>query len=143
MTSGNLQPPPLVRPGVSHRNGDGRRRRWEYLATHVAELRAENRRTVLFVSTGDMIGAARCSRHCSTMNRRSFNRNWTHAVGNHEFDEGIQELLRMQRALSPIDGCLDGDGFTGARFRYLAANVINDQTADRCFRPSGFVILPA
>ncbi len=46
------------------------------------------------------------------------------AVGNHEFDEGIYELLRMQRGgCHPVDGCQDGDPFDGASFRYLAANV--------------------
>ena len=54
------------------------------------------------------------------------------SVGNHEFDEGYQELLRMQRG-----GCLDdgptaptgrtpapaGQGFDGADFHYLSANV--------------------
>jgi 5'-nucleotidase len=46
------------------------------------------------------------------------------AVGNHEFDEGIYELIRMQEGgCHPVDGCLDGDDFAGANFRYLAANV--------------------
>ena len=45
-------------------------------------------------------------------------------VGNHEFDEGLQELLRMQNGgCHPVDGCQDGDPFGGALFRYLAANV--------------------
>jgi 5'-nucleotidase len=47
------------------------------------------------------------------------------AVGNHEFDEGVDELLRMQEGgCHPVDGCLDGDGFEGADFRFLAANVV-------------------
>ena len=46
------------------------------------------------------------------------------SVGNHEFDEGVAELLRMQHGgCHPTDGCQDGDGFAGAEFRYLAANV--------------------
>ena len=49
------------------------------------------------------------------------------AVGNHEFDEGTTELLRMQNGgCHPVDGCLDGDGFDGADFQFLAANVVND-----------------
>ena len=52
------------------------------------------------------------------------------AVGNHEFDRGSSELLRMQRG-----GCLKYSArkpcalepFGGARFRFLAANVL---TAD-------------
>ena len=58
-------------------------------------------------------------------------------VGNHEFDEGITELLRMQygnrpgagyvpadpSGCHPVDGCGDGDNFKGADFQFLAANV--------------------
>lgn len=52
------------------------------------------------------------------------------SIGNHEFDEGVPELLRMQRGgCYPKDGCQDGDGFSGARFQYLSANVV--QTATR------------
>jgi 5'-nucleotidase len=50
------------------------------------------------------------------------------AVGNHEFDEGAAELQRMQRGgCHPVDGCLDGNGFGGADFRFLAANVVNER----------------
>ncbi|MGI5247468.1 bifunctional metallophosphatase/5'-nucleotidase [Dactylosporangium sp. CA-139066] len=48
------------------------------------------------------------------------------SVGNHEFDEGVTELYRMQfGGCHPTDGCQDGDGFAGAKFPYLAANVTN------------------
>ena len=46
------------------------------------------------------------------------------AVGNHEFDEGWRELLRMQGGgCHPVDGCSGTMPFGGARFQYLAANV--------------------
>ncbi len=46
------------------------------------------------------------------------------SVGNHEFDEGVKELLRMQYGgCHPVDGCQDGTPFDGADFQYLAANV--------------------
>lgn len=134
---GNLQPPAGSSGRVTTATGTVDAGGVEYLATHVAELRAENRRTV-FVSAGDMIGATPLlsalfhdEPSVEAFNRMKLDFN---AVGNHEFDEGIQELLRMQRGgCHPIDGCLDGDGFTGARFRYLAANVINDQTGRPLF----------
>ena len=51
------------------------------------------------------------------------------SVGNHEFDEGVDELLRMQYGgCHPTDGCQDGDGFAGAKFNYLAANVVDKRT---------------
>ena len=47
------------------------------------------------------------------------------SVGNHEFDRGQDELRRMQAGgCHPSDGCRDGDGFAGARFQYLSANVV-------------------
>ena len=46
-------------------------------------------------------------------------------VGNHEFDEGVDELLRMQNGgCHPVDGCQDGTPFFGSLFQYLAANVL-------------------
>jgi 5'-nucleotidase len=51
------------------------------------------------------------------------------SVGNHEFDEGVAELIRMQNGgCHPVDGCQDGDGFSGAEFSYLAANTIDNRT---------------
>jgi 5'-nucleotidase len=104
----------------------------EYLATHIENLRATNRRTIV-VSAGDMIGASPLlsalfhdEPSIEAFNEMGLDFN---AVGNHEFDEGVTELLRMQRGgCHPVDGCQDGDGFSGARFRYLAANVVNEQT---------------
>ena len=58
------------------------------------------------------------------------------AVGNHEFDEGSVELTRMQEGGShPVDGDLDGDGFAGADFQFLAANVVDESTGDPLFAP--------
>jgi 2',3'-cyclic-nucleotide 2'-phosphodiesterase (5'-nucleotidase family) len=51
------------------------------------------------------------------------------SVGNHEFDEGVAELKRLQfGGCHPTDGCQDGDGFAGAAFPILAANVTNKIT---------------
>jgi 5'-nucleotidase len=120
---GNLQPP----PGSSGRIGTGDAGGVEYLATQVNALRASNPNTV-FVSAGDMIGASPLisalfhdepSIEAFNLMGLDFN-----AVGNHEFDEGIYELIRMQEGgCHPVDGCLDGDDFAGAEFRFLAANV--------------------
>ena len=99
----------------------------EYLATHINNLRATNPNTVV-VSAGDMIGASPLlsalfhdepTIEAFNIIGLDFN-----AVGNHEFDEGVTELLRMQQGgCHPVDGCLDGDGFGGANFKFLAANV--------------------
>jgi 5'-nucleotidase len=109
----------------------------EYLAAHIQALRAQHPHTVV-VSAGDLIGA-------SPLISALFHGEPTieafnvigleyNAVGNHEFDEGAAELLRMQRGgCHPVDGCLDGDGFAGATFQFLAANVVRQDTATTLF----------
>jgi 5'-nucleotidase len=99
----------------------------EYLATHINNLRALNPNTVV-VSAGDLIGASPLlsalfhdEPTIEAFNLMGLDFN---AVGNHEFDEGVYELIRMQNGgCHPVDGCLDGDEFAGADFRFLAANV--------------------
>jgi 5'-nucleotidase len=84
------------------------------------------------VSAGDLIGASPLlsalfhdEPTIEAMNKIGLDLN---AVGNHEFDEGAAELQRMQRGgCHPVDGCLDGTGFGGARFDFLAANVANER----------------
>lgn len=111
----------------------------EYLATHIKALEATNKRTVV-VSAGDMIGASPLlsalfhdEPTIEAFNRMGLDFN---AVGNHEFDEGINELLRMQNGgCHPVDGCQDGTPFKGAKFTYLAANVVNERTGKTLFPP--------
>src|SRR5688500_2248998 len=108
----------------------------EFLATHVRALRATNPDNTLFVSAGDLIGATPLisalfhdEPTIEAFNLMGLDYN---GVGNHEFDEGVDELLRMQRGgCHPVDGCQDGDPFEGASFKFLAANVTykkNDRT---------------
>jgi 5'-nucleotidase len=123
----------------------------EYLATHLKQLRAaaaaKGEETVT-VAAGDLIGA-------SPLLSAAFHDEPTiealngmglevASVGNHEFDEGWHELLRMQTG-----GCLpDNDGqnnqnscpdpatpFTGANFKYLSANVFFENTQETLFAP--------
>ncbi len=102
-----------------------------YLASYVKNLSAQNPNTVK-VSAGDMIGASPIQSALfhdeptiQAFNLMGFDFS---AAGNHEFDEGWQELLRMQNGgCHPVDGCFTGAGippFTGAAFKYLTANVI-------------------
>lgn len=56
------------------------------------------------------------------------------AVGNHEFDEGMDELERMQNGgCHPVDGCNEGGEFDGASFRFLAANVAYEASGETVF----------
>jgi 5'-nucleotidase len=132
---GNLLPPggSSGRVGSTNAGGAG------YLATHVRMLEQTNRNSYV-VSAGDLIGASPLlsalfhdEPTIEAMNLIGLDLN---AVGNHEFDEGTTELLRMQQGgCHPTDGCLDGDGFAGADFRFLAANVVNSQTKEPLFAP--------
>ena len=111
----------------------------EYLATHVRQLRATNPNT-LFVSAGDLIGASpliSAAFHdeptIEAFNLMDLDYN---GVGNHEFDEGVAELLRMQNGgCHPVDGCFGGDGFAGATFQFLAANVTYKADGETIFPP--------
>jgi 5'-nucleotidase len=110
-----------------------------YLAALLEAERAKSRAagaTPITVAAGDLIGASpllSAAFHdeptIEAMNMMGLQ---VASVGNHEFDEGWRELLRMQDG-----GCLDdGDGengadscpggktFEGADFAYLGANVV-------------------
>ena len=72
----------------------------EYLATHVRRLSRRNPNT-LVVAAGDLVGASPLLSSLfhdeptiEAMNRIGLDLS---AVGNHEFDEGAAELLRLQR----------------------------------------------
>jgi 5'-nucleotidase len=134
---GNLAPPgTLTLPGGQRVPAGGA----EYLATHVKQLTANNPKRTLLVSAGDNIGASPLVSGLfhdePTVEALSKMGLDVSTVGNHEFDEGTDELLRMQNGgCHPVDGCQDGTGFAGARFRYLSANVVRDDTGRTLFPP--------
>jgi 5'-nucleotidase len=108
----------------------------EYLAYWVKKLRAEQAAVsdkVITVAAGDNVGASplvSAAFHdepaIEILNSLGLDLS---SVGNHEFDEGVTELRRLQfGGCHPVDGCQDGDGFAGAKFPYLAANVTDKQT---------------
>ena len=108
------------------------------LATNIAAAEAGVRNSI-FVSAGDLIGASPLisalfhdEPTIEVMNEIGLDIN---GVGNHEFDEGPAELLRMQNGGSHPDGDLDGDGFDGADFKFLAANVDRGRTQGRPSSP--------
>ena len=123
----------------------------EFLATHLKQMRAaaaaKGQQSVT-VAAGDLIGASpllSAAFHDEpTVEALSGMGLEIASVGNHEFDEGWHELLRMQTG-----GCLpDGDGqnnqnscpdpkkpFTGAKYKYLSANVFFENTQQTLFAP--------
>lgn len=118
----------------------------DQMAGVIAKYKAANPTTTV-VSAGDLIGATPLvsalfhdEPTIETMNRAGLEFN---AVGNHEFDEGKDELLRMQKG-----GCHPTDAnsckgasvgtpvpFEGAKFKFLAANVVRQSDGKTLFPP--------
>jgi 5'-nucleotidase len=135
---GNLEPPAGSAGTVTTLDPAGNQVRVpaggvEYLATHLREARKGHRNTVT-VGAGDLIGASpllSAAFHDEptilAMNQVGLE---VTSVGNHEFDEGRAELLRMQRGgCRADDGCYDPQRpFRGAAFPFLAANVLDERT---------------
>jgi 5'-nucleotidase len=131
---GALEPP----SGGGGRIGSADAGGAEYLAAHLARLKATNPNTMV-VSAGDNIGGTPLlsslfhdEASIEALNLAGLQLS---ALGNHELDEGWWELYRIQKGgCHPLDGCQDGSPFSGASFRYLAANVTLDpQQADPQF----------
>ena len=104
----------------------------EHMATLVSQLRDGHRNTI-FVAAGDLIGASpflsAMFHDEPTIEALSMMGLALSSVGNHEFDEGKDELLRMQHGgCHPVDKCQGPHPFTGAKFRYLAASTIEKST---------------
>ena len=113
---------------------------FSYLADDVKDLEATNPSRTLIVSAGDNIGgtplisaAFHDEPTIEALNQIGLD---VSAVGNHEFDEGVPELLRIQNGgCHPVDGCDTGHTYAGANFPFLAANVV--------YKDTGEPILPA
>jgi 5'-nucleotidase len=132
----------------------------EYFATHMKALGSGNADTYV-VGAGDMIGGTPLLSGLfhdePTIEFLNLIGVDTVGVGNHEFDEGLAELLRMQYGnrtnhdhsqiggaaytparpdgCHPVDGCQDGTPFMGSVFQYLAANVVKEGTDDAILPP--------
>ena len=139
--SGSVLVPDPDRPEGSRVSAGGA----AYLASLVHQLKSQNPRNTLVVAAGDMLGA-------SPLTSGLFHDEPTievldaigldiASVGNHEFDKGRLELLRLQHGgcfprtadgsagVVGSDTCMNKGSFNGARFQYLAANVIDQQSA--------------
>jgi 5'-nucleotidase len=119
-----------------------------YLAKAVKDRQARygSRQVTLFA--GDNIGASPLANGLFFEEPVTIATNLMHvdfgSVGNHEFDKGKDELLRIQKGgCRPVDGCTGApyrlvngrtsNVFPGADFRYLSANVIVDATGKTLF----------
>ena len=139
---GNLRPPPggirIFDPEDATKKITVSAGGAEHMATLVNQLR-EGHRNTIFVAAGDLIGASPFLSSMfhdePTIESLSMMGLALSAVGNHEFDEGKEELLRMQNGgCHPVDTCLGPHPFKGATFRYLAASTFE--------KSSGKTVLP-
>jgi 5'-nucleotidase len=130
---GNIEPPGAVTwsvAGEEHKDQLGGAAR---LGATLAQLRQGQANTIT-VAAGDLIGASPLvsayfldEPTIMALNRLGLG---LASVGNHEFDRGTVELKRVQQG-----GCEKNtlrepcrlDRFEGARFTYLAANVLDEQ----------------
>jgi 5'-nucleotidase len=111
----------------------------EQMATLVKQLR-EGQKNTIFVAAGDLIGASpflsAMFHDEPTVESLSLMGLALSSVGNHEFDEGKDELLRMQNGgCHPTDGCRGPHPFPGAKFHYLAASTIVKDTGKTVLPP--------
>jgi len=119
------------------------------LATLVEQLKSQNPGNTLLVAAGDMIGASPLVSSLfhdeptiDFLNQLGVQ---VSAVGNHEFDKGRSELLRLQNGgcypksadgktgVVGVDTCMRNGQFKGASFQYLGANVIDQATGKTLF----------
>lgn len=129
---GNLAVPENPNPGVPAGGG-------EYLSSLIKQLR-QGQKYSLTVAAGDLInaspflsGAFRDEPSVESLNAMGL---VVSSVGNHEFDDGVAELLRMQHGGCHADGCFFPDEpYAGADFQWLAANTVNDATGDTPLPP--------
>src|SRR5665213_3484459 len=138
---GNLRPPPggirIADPGDKSKKIVVPAGGVETMATVVKQLR-EGHANTIFVAAGDLIGASPLLSAMfhdePTIESLSMMGLGIASVGNHEFDEGKEELLRMQNGgCHPVDGCQGPHRFTGAKFHYLAASTIDKSTGKTLF----------
>ncbi|WP_455153284.1 bifunctional metallophosphatase/5'-nucleotidase [Bradyrhizobium cenepequi] len=111
----------------------------EHMATLVQQLR-EGHKNTIFVAAGDLIGASpflsAMFHDEPTIELLSMMGLEVASVGNHEFDEGMDELRRMQNGgCHPVDKCQGPHPFPGAKFHYLAASTFEKATGKTVFPP--------
>jgi 5'-nucleotidase len=122
-----------------------------YLAKAIEDRQLQYGDYQLTLFAGDNIGASPLANGLFHEEPITIASNLMHvdfaSVGNHEFDKGSAELLRIQEGGCHVDGCtgapyaLAGGGSTdvypGADFTYLSANVLVDATGQTLFPAFG------
>ncbi|MEV7543186.1 bifunctional metallophosphatase/5'-nucleotidase [Streptomyces sp. NPDC089915] len=143
---GTLEPPQGSSGTVAELQADGTTKSIpaggvEYLASGLREARKGHEYSVT-AAAGDMIGGSPMlsglfhdEPTVEALNKLKLD---VTSVGNHEFDEGKNELRRMQYGgCHPVEGCFEyGKTYDGADFKYLAANVTDEKTKRPLMSPT-------
>jgi len=149
---GNIAPPGIAVPVPDASDPAGARVSAggaAYLSTLVRQQKALNPGNTLVVGAGDLLGATPLvsglfhdEPTVEVLNQIGLD---ISSVGNHEFDKGAAEALRLQNGgcyprsadgnsgVVGADTCMNQGRFEGARFKYLAANVIVQATGKPLF----------
>jgi 5'-nucleotidase len=98
---------------------------------------------LLFVGAGDLVGASPAMSSLwadePSIEALGMAGLYASSVGNHEFDQGKAELMRQQNggcvSNRPAKACQFASTFGGARYTYLAANVL-DKATGKPFLPA-------
>lgn len=139
---GNLEPSKYTFTNAAGKSETLRAGGIEALSGALAAWRQEDK-DLLFIGAGDLIGASPAlssmwadEPSIEAMNLLGLRMS---SVGNHEFDQGRKELLRQQHggcdSPRPNKACKLAPDFKGARFTYLAANVL-DKATGKPFMPA-------
>jgi len=121
-----------------------------------AYLQSESKQVegrAIIVHAGDMVGASppvsalmhdepsiqvlnlMANEHCSAKNLYAKRCNVVGTVGNHEFDEGTQELMRLLYGGRYQDTDFLGSDWAGANVPYVSANVVIEETGKTILPP--------
>lgn len=125
---GTLKPPTGHVPNVTGEVGGA-----GYFAAHLRRLGA-GQADVVVVAAGDLIGASPLTsslfHHEPTVEVMNALGLSVTSLGNHELDQGMDELLRLKKGgCHPKDGCRFKPTFGGAKYDILGANVTETKTS--------------
>ncbi len=123
------------------------------LASYLKAASAGKEERTFIVHAGDFVGAsppnsallqdepaisflnALTSKHCSYHRLWNFDCNVIGTLGNHEFDEGKSELLRLIDGGNHASGPFLDAAWRGARYGFVSANVVDTKTGKTILPP--------
>jgi 5'-nucleotidase len=114
----------------------------EAIGGYLNQERAKNP-NLIFVGAGDVIGASPITSSLlrdepTTLALSKLGMKFS-SLGNHEFDQGLKELLRMQNggcdSNDAAKACKFENPYPGADFQWLGANVVDKASGQPVFKP--------